>query len=101
MLIRCITHLALALLAAVALTHCTAPYGGQPMARPMMQQPQQGGAFMLGIDVLASRNFDLLRGKRVGLITNHTSYTSRGERTRVAMQRALGPGDGAPPDRVG
>jgi uncharacterized protein YbbC (DUF1343 family) len=46
---------------------------------------------MLGIDVLASRNFDLLRGKRVGLITNHTSVTGRGEFTRVAMQRALGP----------
>ncbi len=45
---------------------------------------------MLGIDVLASRNFDLLRGKRVGLITNHTSYTSRGERSRSVMQRALG-----------
>jgi uncharacterized protein YbbC (DUF1343 family) len=46
---------------------------------------------MLGIDMLESRGFDLLRGKRVGLITNHTAYTSRGERTRVAMQRALGP----------
>lgn len=46
---------------------------------------------MLGIDVLASRNFDLLQGKRVGLITNHTSVTGRGEPTRVAMQRALGP----------
>lgn len=45
---------------------------------------------MLGIDFLAARNFDLLRGKRVGLITNHTSMTGRGEMTRVAMQRALG-----------
>ena len=45
---------------------------------------------MLGVDVLASRGFDLLRGKRVGLITNHTSLTARGERTRSAMQRALG-----------
>ncbi|MDB6075186.1 MAG: hypothetical protein JWO89_2826 [Verrucomicrobiaceae bacterium] len=45
---------------------------------------------MLGIDVLASRNFDLLRGKRVGLITNHTAYTGRGEMTRVVMKRALG-----------
>ena len=34
-----------------------------------------GGPFMLGIDVLASRNFDLLRGKRVGLICNQTSMT--------------------------
>ena len=45
---------------------------------------------MLGIDVLASRNFDLIQGKRVGLITNQTSMTGRGERTRTAMQRALG-----------
>ena len=43
----------------------------------------QGGPFMLGIDVLASRNYDLLRGKRVGLITNHTSITGRGVMTRV------------------
>ncbi len=56
-------------------------------------QPQaaQQGPFMLGIDVLASRGFDLIRGKRVGLITNQTSMTGRGERTRTAMQRALGP----------
>jgi uncharacterized protein YbbC (DUF1343 family) len=50
-----------------------------------------GGPFMLGIDVLESRQFDLLRGKRVGLITNHTSVTGRGELTRVAMKRGLGP----------
>lgn len=29
-----------------------------------------------GIDVLAGRNFDLLQGKRVGLITNHTGRSS-------------------------
>ncbi len=60
---------------------------------PQVYQPQaaQTGPFMLGIDVLASRGFDLLRGKRVGLITNQTSMTGRGERTRTAMQRALGP----------
>jgi len=59
---------------------------------PQVTQPQaaQTGPFMLGIDVLASRGFDLLRGKRVGLITNHTSLTGRGERTRTVMQRALG-----------
>ncbi len=49
-----------------------------------------GGPFLLGIDFLATRNFDLLRGRRVGLITNHTSMTGRGEMTRVAMRRALG-----------
>ena len=45
---------------------------------------------MLGVDFLASRGFDLLRGKRVGLITNHTSITGHGERTRSLFQRALG-----------
>lgn len=49
-----------------------------------------GQAFALGIDVLASRNYDVLRGQRVGLITNHTAYNSKGTRSRVAMQRALG-----------
>ncbi|WP_449072350.1 exo-beta-N-acetylmuramidase NamZ family protein [Prosthecobacter sp.] len=64
-----------------------------PQGAPQGQQPQQayGGPFMLGVDVLASRGFDLIRGKRVGLITNHTSLTGRGERTRTVFQRALGP----------
>lgn len=64
--------------------------GCQMAPAPQYGQQPQSGPFMLGIDFLASRNFDLLRGKRVGLITNHTSVTGRGELTRVAMQRALG-----------
>jgi uncharacterized protein YbbC (DUF1343 family) len=72
-------------LALLALVSCQMP-------TPQVAQPQPGygGAFMLGVDVLASRGFDLLRGKRVGLITNHTSLTARGERTRTVFQRALG-----------
>jgi len=72
---------------AAALTGC------QMMSpAPQVMPSTQGGPFMLGIDMLAARGFDLLRGKRVGLITNHTAYTSRGELTRVAMKRALGGG---------
>ena len=72
-------------LAVLALVSCQMP-------APQVAQPQAGygGPFMLGVDVLASRGFDLLRGKRVGLITNHTSLTARGERTRSLFQRALG-----------
>jgi uncharacterized protein YbbC (DUF1343 family) len=66
------------------LSHCAAP---QPQGT---QRASGGGPFMLGADFLASRNFDLLRGKRVGLITNQTSMTGRGERTRSLFQRALG-----------
>jgi len=47
-----------------------------------------GGPFMLGEDVLARNGWDLLRGKRVGLITNHTSVNGSGSPTRVAMKRA-------------
>lgn len=81
--------LPIALLSLIALlTSCEMPVS--PGAGPVASVPQGGGQFMLGIDVLASRNFDLLRGKRVGLITNHTAFTGRGEMTRVAMKRALG-----------
>ncbi|MFZ4763596.1 MAG: exo-beta-N-acetylmuramidase NamZ family protein [Roseimicrobium sp.] len=45
------------------------------------------GGFRLGVDVLARNNWDLLRGKRVGLICNQTSMTGNGTPTRVAMRR--------------
>jgi uncharacterized protein YbbC (DUF1343 family) len=70
----------------LGLAQCTIPQSQN------YSQPSYGGRFMLGEDFLASRNFDLLRGKRVGLITNHTGVTGRGEQTRVMLQRALGRG---------
>jgi uncharacterized protein YbbC (DUF1343 family) len=42
----------------------------------------------LGIDVLASDNFRLLEGRRVGLITNQTGVNSRGTRTREILRKA-------------
>lgn len=55
-------------------------------------QPSRGsssnGPFKLGIDVLAGNNYDLLRGKRVGLICNQTSMTGNGTMTRVALKKA-------------
>jgi uncharacterized protein YbbC (DUF1343 family) len=47
-----------------------------------------GGGVMFGIDVLAARNFDALAGKRVGLVTNHTSVDRRGVPTRVLLHRS-------------
>lgn len=43
----------------------------------------------LGIDVLKDRNFDVLKGKRVGLVTNQTGTDKRGTPTRVILKRAL------------
>lgn len=75
--------------AVLGLVMCIAP---APQSYPAPQQQAYSGRLMLGVDILEARGFDLLRGKRVGLITNHTSYTSRGERTRSVFKRALGPG---------
>lgn len=43
---------------------------------------------VLGIDVLADDNFKILKGKRVGLITNHTGLNADGERTVDLLHRA-------------
>jgi len=44
-------------------------------------------AVELGIDVLQRNNFDLLKGKRVGLVTNQTGVNSAGEKTRLILKR--------------
>lgn len=44
-------------------------------------------AVELGIDVLARSNYALLRGKRVGLITNQTGVDSDGTKTRVLLHK--------------
>ena len=44
-------------------------------------------AVELGIDVLQGNNFDLLRGKRVGLVTNQTGVNSAGEKTRMILKK--------------
>jgi uncharacterized protein YbbC (DUF1343 family) len=41
----------------------------------------------LGIDVLAQRDYSILAGKRVGLITNQTGVDSHGTRTRVLLRK--------------
>ena len=45
------------------------------------------GALELGIDVLESNSYALLKNKRVGLITNQTGANSRGIRTRVLLRK--------------
>src|SRR5437879_12110006 len=45
------------------------------------------GAVELGIDVLESNGYALLKNKRVGLITNQTGIDSRGVRTPVLLRQ--------------
>lgn len=47
-------------------------------------------AIELGIDNLASKQFEQLRGKRVGLITNQTGVNAEGRRTREILAKAPG-----------
>ncbi|MEW4453565.1 exo-beta-N-acetylmuramidase NamZ domain-containing protein [Bremerella sp. JC817] len=42
----------------------------------------------LGIDVLSAKQFDILAGKRVGLIANHTSRDKAGTSTAVLMAKS-------------
>ena len=42
----------------------------------------------LGIDVLQANDFDLLRGKRVGLVTNQTGVNANGVKTRKILHEA-------------
>src|SRR5688572_4024364 len=44
----------------------------------------------VGIDVLAARQFDVVRGKRVGLITNQTGRTGDGRATIDVLKSAPG-----------
>jgi uncharacterized protein YbbC (DUF1343 family) len=44
-------------------------------------------AVELGIDVLGSNGYALLKNKRVGLVTNQTGVDSRGVRTRVLLRK--------------
>ncbi|MBI5485681.1 MAG: DUF1343 domain-containing protein [Deltaproteobacteria bacterium] len=45
-------------------------------------------AVLPGIDVLEQRGFDILKGKRVGLITNHTGRSLNGRSTIDILNRA-------------
>jgi len=54
----------------------------QPRTAPIPQGLQ------LGIDVLARNNFDILQGKRVGLVCHQPSVAANGTHTRMVLHRA-------------
>ncbi len=70
--LRLVSFVGLAVFAATARAQIPAPESG-------FVQP--------GIDVLATRDFDILRGQRVGLVTNQTGKT-RGGRATIDVLRA-------------
>jgi uncharacterized protein YbbC (DUF1343 family)/CubicO group peptidase (beta-lactamase class C family) len=50
----------------------------------------RNGSILTGIDVLESQDFALLRGKRVGVLTNQTGVDSSGRRTIDVLAHAPG-----------
>ena len=50
----------------------------------------RNGSVKNGIDVLEERNFDLLRGKKIGLVTNQTGLDASGRRTIDLLAHAAG-----------
>jgi uncharacterized protein YbbC (DUF1343 family) len=64
---------------------------GTTPSRPTTPSPanqQAGGTIMLGIDVLEADGFNLLRGKRVGLLTNPAGVNRNGISTIDVLRRS-------------
>jgi uncharacterized protein YbbC (DUF1343 family) len=59
-------------------------------ARAAVKHTGRPGRVQTGIDVLESEKFARLRGKHVGLITNHTGLDSQGRSTIEVLSRAPG-----------
>lgn len=79
-----------ATLAAAALTRPPARVArrANPDAAKPSNAPAPFARVVCGVDVLASRNFDSLKGKRVGLVTNHTGVSADGRSTIDALFNA-------------
>jgi uncharacterized protein YbbC (DUF1343 family) len=76
------SHAFLLLAAALAVSGALAgTSGGSPAKRQQRSSYTAYRHTLNGIDVLEEENFVLLRGKRVGLITNQTGVDSMGRRT--------------------
>ena len=57
-------------------------------AGPPVPAPKPAAAVLTGIDVLRAEGFAILRGKRVGLVTNHTGRARDGATTIDLLHRA-------------
>ncbi|MFO0907815.1 MAG: DUF1343 domain-containing protein [Isosphaeraceae bacterium] len=71
---------------AAAVQKEVAPRGSEPRPAAAARRPHQ--PVLCGVDVMARDGFAALRGKRVGLVTNHTGRTREGIATIDALFRA-------------
>jgi uncharacterized protein YbbC (DUF1343 family) len=59
-------------------------------AAVMQQKKAKQPALQLGIDVLVQENFARLKGRKIGLVTNHTGQDSQGRATIDLLHKAEG-----------
>jgi uncharacterized protein YbbC (DUF1343 family) len=71
---------------------CLLPLQSHPsQAQPLPAfEKELNNPVSTGIDVLQSRGFDLLKGKRIGLVTNQTGHNREGDATIDVLNRVPG-----------
>jgi uncharacterized protein YbbC (DUF1343 family) len=69
-------------------------FAQSPMARNVAAPPKppvaSSGRVLVGVDVVEEQDFESLRGKRLGLITNQTAVDAHGRRTMDVLAGAPG-----------
>jgi uncharacterized protein YbbC (DUF1343 family) len=86
---RSITACGLLLALSVALL-CSGVTSSATTKKHPVAKRSHGPLVQTGIDVLEAQKFASLRGKRVGLITNHTGLDAQGRTTAELLSRAPG-----------
>ena len=70
---------------------CTALFSPRPaLSQATAKRSGRPGRVQTGLDVLEAQKFAALRGKHVGLITNHTGLDSQGRSTIELLSHATG-----------
>jgi uncharacterized protein YbbC (DUF1343 family) len=75
---RCVSCFVVSAVICGALVSASNPYGAQKRSG---KTAARTGRVQTGLDVLAAQKFAPLRGKRIGIITNHTGLDAQGKST--------------------
>ena len=65
-------------------------FSGAPHARPFPKRSGRAARVQTGLDVLEAEKFAPLRGKHIGVITNHTGVDAQGRRNIDVLAKAFG-----------
>jgi uncharacterized protein YbbC (DUF1343 family) len=84
---RCVLGLIVSVFICGTLASTPNPNGAQKSSR---KAGSRAGRVQTGLDVLETQKFALLRGKRIGIITNHTGVDGQGKSTIELLTHAAG-----------